>query len=57
MIPLPWLELALLLPLLGAVWVRRIRDANEAVQLPGALLINVRPSIDFARAWNRRLRR
>jgi NADH-quinone oxidoreductase subunit M len=30
LIPLPWLELAILLPLLGAVWVRRIRDAKEA---------------------------
>lgn len=30
MIPMPWLEFAILLPLLGAVWVRRLRDAGEA---------------------------
>ncbi|MDH5236156.1 MAG: hypothetical protein OEW85_00910, partial [Acidimicrobiia bacterium] len=34
-----------------------IRSANEAVQLPGALLINVDSSISFAQAWNRRIRR
>ncbi len=30
MIPLPWLELAILLPVLGAVLVRRVRDADRA---------------------------
>src|SRR5690349_14672769 len=29
-LPLPWLELSILIPFLGAVWVGRIRDADVA---------------------------
>lgn len=34
-----------------------IRNVKEAVELPGAVLINVSTSLEFAAAWNRRIRR
>ena len=56
MVAFPWLELAILLPVLGSIWVRMIRDAHEArrhslVFCVLALACTLAAIVDFKSQW------